>query len=105
MYSEVNANNEARNDLAEIRPFGFEHGLHREYMNYSQHYRNPFLGYGFIAPFAGGLLGGLAAGALFNSNTGHGYGGYPSYYGGYPPYSPYPSYYYGGYGYPYWRNS
>lgn len=87
-------------DLDELRPSGIENGYHGGYTHYNYQYRNPFLGYGFIGPLAGGLLGGLAAGALIGSYNSYGYGGGYPYYGGYPyP----PPYYYGGYGYPYWR--
>ncbi len=101
MDTEINANNEVRNDLEEKRPLEFGHDFHQAYGNYNYHYRSPFLGYGLIGPFATGLLGGLAVNALFGGYGGYGYGGYP-YYGGYayPP-----PYYYGGYGYPYWRYS
>lgn len=104
MDMEINTNNNEQNNLGVLRPLGFGHGVHSGYGYYSNHYRNPFSGGGFIVPFAGGLLGGLAVGALLGDNNsyGYGYGGYPyPYYGGYA----YPSYYYGGYGYPYWRYS
>lgn len=58
-----------------------------------------FDGFGFGGPFLGGLAGGLLGSVLF---PGDGYGRYPQYYGGYPPYGGYPYYPYGypQYGYP-----
>jgi|SRR5699024_634931 len=98
---DINNNNEMQNDSNESGQLGFEHDFQQAYRNDTHHYRGPFLGYGFIGPFATGLLGGLAVNALFGGYNGYGYGGYP-YYGGYVYPSPY---YYGGYGYPYWRYS
>lgn len=100
MDNEMNGSNEANHDLNERVPIQFEHVPNHGDRNQLQYYRAPILGYGWIGPFAGGLLGGLAAGALFGGYNGYGYG-----YGGYPYYSgySYPPYYYGGYGYPYWR--
>lgn len=68
------------------------HG-HQGYPNYGNRPGN-YQG-GFVLPFATGLIGGLAAGALTGGNPYYGNYGYPYPYYAYPPYPPY-------YNYPYY---